>query len=249
VVPWQGALPQNAEESVRYGVAVDGLSVGTVDFQIARTGVYSGKAAVEYRSLFKLDHLLATMADIEGRAASLVWLDAASPHTAMSHYSMGNTTWHEELAFAEQGRQMRAVRRVTPAPKRLAEPEASPPVAQPIVDFVTGFYLLRRLPAKAASCMTVYINQHHYVVWATPQGSERVKTPVGMRPADIFAVRYQRMDGDTIGSGRIWLSQTEERLPYQFAIGDDRRIEVRLHTYAMGRSSGRIKPPYSVASD
>lgn len=248
-VAWQGALPQATDESVRYAVAVDGLSVGTVDFQIARTGTFSGAPAVEYRSLFKLDHLLATMADIQGRAASLVPLDAASPKSAMSHYSVGETTWHEELAFADAGRSMQARRQVTPAGAATRRPDATPDVLQPIVDFVTGFYLVRRLPAQTPACMSLYANQHHYVVWLTPAGTERINTPVGMRPADVFAVQYQRVSGETIGAGRIWLSQTQERLPYRIAIGDDRRIEARLHTFAMGRSSGEVKPPYNGASD
>lgn len=235
VVAWQGALPQTPDEQVRYAVAVDGLNVGTVDFQIARTGAFAGVPAVEYRSLFKLDHLLAAMADIEGRAAALVPLNAASPTTAMSHYTMGGASWHEELRFADAGRRMAVRTEVTPPQAGAARPaRPAPKMAQPIVDFVTGFYLVRRLPAHLPACLTVYGNQHHYIVWTTPQGSERIKTPIGVRPADVFEVQYRRTDGDAIGSGRIWLSQTAERLPYRIAFGSDRRIEAHLHTYSMG---------------
>jgi hypothetical protein len=82
----RGPLPQTAGETIRYLVDVNGLSVGTIDFKIERVGTYAGQPVTEYRSLFKLDSLVASFVPAEGRAAALVDLGSHLPLTSTNRY-------------------------------------------------------------------------------------------------------------------------------------------------------------------
>ena len=219
-------LPRLAGETVRYLVDVDGLSVGTIDFKVERRGALSGQAVTEYRSLFKLDSLVATVIPIEGRAASIVPDATFAPILAMSRYKLDKIDVSEDQTFTDGGKSVSSKR--TRDGKLVAEKRLFPGAA---ADFVSGFYVLRSLPKDAQGCAIIYGSQRAYTVWIKPDGQEKVKTPVGMRNADRYVIDYASDKSKKPFAARVWLGDGPDRLPYRAEIDGQNRLEVRIHLY------------------
>ncbi len=225
-------LPRRVGEVVRYLVAVDGLSVGTVDFKVEQDGTFQGLNVTEFRSLFKLDALVATFLPVEGRAAALVPYGRFWPMKAMDKYQLDQDRLEEELTLASEGRAM-AVKRV----KNNHTENENRAFAYPIVDFVSGFYLLRALPKTMNGCAVLYGNHRAYTVWLAPDGSEKIKTPVGMREADRYQVRYASEKSPRPLTARVWIGDVPTRLPFRVEMDGKHRLEAQVHLYESGGSS------------
>jgi len=223
-------LPRTVGESVRYIVDVDGLSVGTIDFQITRDGAFGGEPVTEYRSVFKLDALVATLVPADGRAAALVPLRTSAPLRAMNHYTSGPAKLSEEVTYTENGRQLRSVRT-----KNGARTDEARRFAGPAWDFVSGFYFLRALPRAVQGCTVIYGNQRAYTVWIEPRGEASIKTPVGYQMTDHYAVRYASERSKAPRRAALWLAQSADRLPYRVRIDGPHPLEARIHLYEKGR--------------
>jgi hypothetical protein len=223
-------LPRASGETIRYHVDVDGLSIGIIDFKIERKGLYEGRAVTEYRSLFKLDGLVSTFLPVEGQAAALVPEATFAPARAMNRYKLSETQFEENQTFSTDGRKVESKR--TRDGKLSDERREFP---SPATDFVSGFYLLRRLPAGAEGCTIIYGNQRAYTIWIKPDGTEKVKTPVGLREADRYAITYASDKSKKILTARLWLGDAPERLPYRAEITGNNKIEARIHLYENGK--------------
>ncbi len=217
-------------ETIRYLVNVDGLSVGTIDFKVERRAVYAGQPVTEYRSLFKLDSLVSTLIPVEGRAASLVPEMSFVPVVAMNRYSLSDNTFEESQTFASGGHTVMSKR--SKNGKSKDERRLFP---GPAIDFVSGFYLLRSLPDNAAGCVIIYGNQRAYTVWLKPDGSEKVRTPVGLRQAQRYLVSYASDKSKKPASGLLWLGEAPMRLPYRAELNGKSRLEARIHLYETGK--------------
>ncbi|HET6346163.1 MAG TPA: DUF3108 domain-containing protein [Myxococcota bacterium] len=226
-----GELPRGPGETIRYVVDLDGLSVGTVDFKIERRGVYQGKPVVEYRSLFKIDSLVATFVPVEGRAATLVTEPGYTPSKAMNRYRLNNDEIEEDMTYSADAHGVHAKATKDGKPK-----EEHRSFATPVQDFVSGFYLLRRLPVLESSCAVIYGNGRAYTVWIQPDGQEEIKTPVGLRVTDRYVIRYGSDKGTKLLSGRIWLGRDTERLPYKAELDGAHHLEARIHLYQAGKA-------------
>jgi hypothetical protein len=216
-------------ETIRYAVDVDGLSVGTIDFKIERRGLFDGRAVTEYRSLFKIDGLVATFVPVEGQAASIVPEIGFWPARAMSRFKMSENQIEENQTYSESGRVLSA-NRVKDG--KAADDRREFPM--PATDFVSGFYMLRRLPPGAQGCAILYGNQRAYTVWIKPDGAEKVKTPVGLRDAERYAVSYASDKSKTPFTGTIWIGASPERLPYRAIVNGKNTLEARIHLYETG---------------
>ena len=222
-----GSLPRQAGESLRYRVEVSGVDVGTVDFQIAKAGASQGNPAVEYRSVFALDALAAAVLPVQGRAAALVSNTAFWPQQSMSQFAMGTQNISETLHLAADGSQVHISLR-----KGTTNKASQRTFPTPVVDFVTGFYLLRRSARQAPSCAIVYGNERAYTVWLNPQGVATVKTPLGMRPAQRVDVRFASERAKKVTSARLYLGYDTARLPLLVQIDTPHPLVARLHRYA-----------------
>lgn len=228
---FQGDLPRYLGETIRYTVEVDGLSVGRIDFKTERDGSFQGQAVTEYRSHFQIDSLVATMVPVEGRAAAIVPLGESTAQHAMNRYSLKDKQYEEELSWesepatvvSNRSRNGKA-RRV----KRLFTSETR--------DFITAFYLLRAMPAKFSGCTLLFANQRAYTVQLNYAGDERVKTPVGLRDAERYNVRYAHERAKKTISATIWVSKEGDRLPYQAEIHGRNHLLARVHLFIPGVS-------------
>lgn len=223
-------LPRADGETVRYVIDVDGLSVGTIDFQVTRQGAYQGQPVTEYRSLFKLDALVATLIPVNGRAASLVPTAASTPLVAMNRYSSGKAEYQEDVNYTEGGAALSSVRRQGTKSKR-----ESRRFLATAYDFVSAFYMLRALPPDFAGCTLIYGNQRAYTVWLAPDGAEEIRTPVGLQPTSRYQVRFASERAKQPTEARLWLAQSVDRLPYRVQIDGPHPLEARIHLYEKGR--------------
>jgi hypothetical protein len=227
-------LPRHTGETLRYLVDVDGLSVGTIDFKIEKQGTYEGRSVTEYRCLFELDALLSSFVPVRGQAASLVPSDSTWPLKVMNRYQRRADHYEEDAIYSPDGWSLNSKRSKNGLTKTRARRFASP-----AIDFVTGFYALRSMPRDMQGCTVLFANQKAYTVWIEPSGKEKIKTPVGLRPADKYHVQLASELGKKPLEAWLWLSRELERLPYRAEIHGKHRLDIRIHWYERGASSTR----------
>lgn len=225
----KGSLPKRLGEVLRYNIELNGLAVGTVDFKIEKLGLYDGHAAIEYRSLFQIDSLLANFLPANGRAAALVGQESNLPLIAMDNYLMNKDQWQENLSFSLQATEVKSRRQKN---EQIFNDQRQFTYA--IYDFVSAFYALRRADLSNPGCQVLYGNQRAYTFWLFPDGEERVKTPVGWRLAERWAIKYGTDKGKKIYQGKLWMSKTGERVPYQAEIYEPKPVKAYLHLFDPG---------------
>lgn len=223
-----GNLPSTAGETIRYLVDVEGLSVGTIDFKIERQGSFSGEAVTEYRSLFKLDSLVASFVPVEGRAASLVGTSTHLPLTSTNRYKTDKSTIEEDLKYSKKSLHLASSRRLREGAQAKTEERD---FNSPALDFVSAYYAMRSFPADTNGCALLYANQRAYTIWVKHVGQENVKTPTGTKPADKYELRYASEKSAKIFKASVWLATDASRLPYVMRVDGDKSIEARVHTY------------------
>ncbi|MBI5507422.1 MAG: DUF3108 domain-containing protein [Deltaproteobacteria bacterium] len=217
-------------EAVRYLVEVDGVSLGTVDFKVERRGGFEGKSVTEYRSLFKLDALVATFVPVEGRAAAIVVDGDYWPAKAMDRYHLDKDNLEEDLALTADGRGF-TVKQVRNG-KTTNDKRTFP---NPVLDFVTGFYLVRALPREMNGCTIIYGNQRAYTIWIKPDGREKVRTPVGFKDADRYLLKYGSEKSPRPYDAVVWIGDQPARLPYRVRLSGKHTLEAHIHLYENGR--------------
>lgn len=220
------ALPQTAGETIRYLVDVNGLSVGTIDFKIERVGNYGGQPVTEYRSLFKLDSLVASFVPAEGRAASLVNLGSHAPVTSTNRYKSEKNSFEEDVTYSSGAKGLSSKRSRNNDQK--VDERMFP---SPAIDFVSAYYVMRSFPAETNGCALLYANQRAYTVWVKHVGQEQVKTPVGNKPADKYELRYASEKQKAAINATIWMATDATRLPYKMRVEGKQALEARVHTY------------------
>jgi hypothetical protein len=209
--------------------------VGTIDFAIERVGIFAGEPAVVFRSAFQLDGMWAALAEITGTATAVVARSSGLPLHATTDVTQRQRRVREVVRFSQGAQQLAVRRRVGPD---AASAEVKLPAnAQPTHDFLTALYNLRRLAPDATGCVRLYGNQHTYWMQLTAGGIDRINTPLGMRPADVFRVRAARLGTPQSWSGAVWLSPNAERVPYRMVFEATHLIEAKLQTYTLGRVS------------
>lgn len=219
-------LPRNLGETIRYLVEVDGVSIGQVDFRVERNGVVEGQPVTEYRSLFQLDSLVASVIPVKGQAATLVPNTRAAPIRAMNRYTLRDDRFEENLSFSSGAAAV--------ASKRLKNGRAKQvkrSFAAPVRDFISGFYMMRTLPREAKGCTIIYANQRAYTIWVEHTGTDSVKTPVGVKQADRYAIRYANERSKKPLSGTMWISQDQARLPYRMLLDGKHSLDANVHLY------------------
>ena len=231
-------MPQRVGEALRYTVDVNGVGVGTIDFKVHRQGHYAGRAVTEYRSLFNLDALVAALIPANGQATALVRAQTAWPTVALSHYTSGDHVIDEKMQFSDDGQDIVLERTKDGNTTHLKRHEG-----QVLMDFVTGFYRLRSLSHEREACGFVFGNERLYTFWFTPEGPDERKTPVGIRPAWRYGLRYasDRFPNVVI-HGKLWTAADATALPYEVELTGARHLQARLHTYQPGDTPGAAGP-------
>ncbi len=222
----KGLLPQVAGETIRYLVDVNGLSVGTIDFKIERNGTYAGQKVTEYRSLFKLDSLVASFVPAEGRAASLVNTSSHVPLTSTNRYKSEKSSFEEDVTYKLDGKGLSS-KRLRNSEQKVDERT----FPSPAIDFVSAYYLMRSFPTNTNGCALLYANQRAYTVWVKHAGTEQVKTPVGSKTADKYELKYASEKQKNAINATIWIATDATRLPYKMRVEGKQALEARVHTY------------------
>jgi len=231
-IPIAGSLSQSLGETIRYIVDVDGLSVGTVDFKAVQRGSFNDALVTEYRSHFKIDSLVSAIVSVEGRAASLVPLDGQIPVRAMNRYRIRKNQYEEEVVYDASRNELVSNRSRNGKRKRDVRH-----FVVPARDFIAGFYFFRTLPRDVNGCTVIYGNQRAYTIWISPDGQEKVKTPVGLRLADRYTIRYASERFKKPRTGRVWVSVGPDRLPYRAELDGKHSLLARIHLYEPGSGS------------
>ena len=226
----QGSLPRQVGEALRYQVSVADVVVGTIDFQIFGRSRHGTAHLTEYRSLFTLDALAAALLPVQGRAAARVSDSAYWPQQMMSRYSVNGVELDETVTLDGTGRVLHIKRQKGGAAQ--AQVRHNPTA---VLDFISAFYALRRLPQKTASCTIIFGNERMYTVWLQPQGLEEVKTPIGMRPALRVEVRFASERAKKTMHGRLWLGTQDDLLPLRAEIDGNMALTAQLHLFDLGQ--------------
>ena len=91
-------------------------------------------------------------------------------------------------------------------------------------------------PPVAKGCTLIYGNQRAYTVWIEALGEEKTKSPVGMKNADVYGIRFASDKSKEQSTGKIWLGQDASRLPYKAElITADHRLEANVELFTMGQ--------------
>lgn len=226
--------PAKIGETLRYAIDLDGLSLARADTVVARRTQQQNQTFIEYRSRLQTDQVVQLLLPVQGDAASLVPVQGPQqyPHQARQYYRWGDSHYFEQFDGGNN-RQLLASWQGDHAPPANLGPLMQQEIT-PAFDWLSAFYALRGLPKKGASCLRVYGHHQTYRVWLRPDGSERVSTPVGRQQADCYEVYYESLQPHKAGSGRIWLSQTQARIPLQMQMQSNRCFRARLQMYAAG---------------
>lgn len=235
--PWPPrALLLPVGETMRYLVEVDGLSVGTLDFQVLPAGPEAGQ---EVRAVLGVDPLAASLLPARGRAAARLDAQSGRPLRAFMELSEGQRQAKFAWEFAAAGRPSRASA-TTPSQGRrhLVLPEQGP-----MLDLLTTFYSLRQLAGQRHACIRVAAGVDVARLELTFASDELRRTPVGMRPSSRWQLRWASRPGArhaTAGSGQLWTSQ-ETGLPLEADMRGRRHLRAVLSTYQV--PAGAAPPP------
>ena len=101
---------------------------------------------------------------------------------------------------------------------------------------MTAFYRLRALQHDQVACGLVFGSERLYTIWISPEGVDERKTPVGIRPAWRYGLRYASDKfPKVVISGTLWTAADASGLPYEVELHGARHLEARLHTYQVGQ--------------
>jgi hypothetical protein len=230
-------------EALRYQLSVANVVVGTIDFQISGRSRRGEAQITEYRSLFTLDALAAALLPVQGRAAARVPDTALWPQQMMNRYKISGVELDETVTLDATGHILNIKRKKAGVAQ--AQVRQLPTA---VLDFVTGFYALRRLPQKTSSCALIYGNERLYTVWLQPHGIEEVKTPIGLRPALRLDVRFASERAKKTLHGRLWLGTQDDLLPLRAEIDGSMALAAQLHRFDLGQpESGPAPAPASLS--
>lgn len=223
-------LPRTLGETISYAVDVQGVSIGSINFRVERAGTVEGVPVTEYRSLFRLDALVSSVIPVRGQAAAIVPVQQRAPIRAMNRYTLRKDRFEEVMSFRAGASRVESART-----KNGKNKEVKRSFAEPVRDFISGFYMMRALPEEANGCTVIYANQRAYTIWFEHDGLESVKTPVGMRPARRYKVRYANERSKKVLEGMIWISDDSARLPYRMRVDGKASMDAHIRSYSVAR--------------
>ncbi len=159
-------------ERIRYSLWLDGLAVGSLEFRVANEGVTAGKAAYELVSRFKVDELVATVLPVNGEAHSVVEQASLIPMRMWNDYFLNGKKYRETFEQVRPG--VLKAQREREGSARLKTERT---FTGPIMDFVSGFYLLRAGRVASPTCSVVFGSHRAFTVLLEPLGVSTASTP------------------------------------------------------------------------
>ena len=197
---------------------------------MANTGQTAGTRAYEFVSRFKVDELVATVLPVNGEAHSVVKQSSLVPLRMWNDYHLNGKEYHESFTQKSPGK-LKALR------ERQGSAQLKTERTFPggVLDFVSGFYLLRAGRVTTPTCALVFGSHRAFTVSLEPLGTETVETPIGQRPAEKLLLRYGAERSKRTREAIVWLSQSADRLPYRVEIKGEHHIIVKIDMYDPGQ--------------
>ena len=200
-------FPRIPGEKLQYDLELFGINLGTASFEIKRRGTFQGVPVTEYRTYVDTSSMVDLLTTVEGHAA-IVPDGQFAPVQAASRYVFRNQKEEEFQTYKLQGKQVVSKRnrngKTTVAQKHFQSP---------VMDFLTGFYLLRGLSQNASGCTIIYSGHKAFTLWVQPQVTETISTKFGRQLAHRYKIRYGSNRCRTVKEVLLWLSADGKRLP------------------------------------
>ena len=209
LVPHRG-LPREIGERLTYQLEMFGFELGTANFSIKRRGRFEGRPVTEYAVNIDSASLLEWISTIEGSGATLIEDGRSHPLAATTRYRYHNCREQERLTYSQNGRHVHSERHHN---GRRSVKETM--FAAPVVDFLTGFYLLRGLKQQDHGCTIVYSGHKAFTLWIHPEADEMLKTANGPVSTTRYRLRYGSERDKRVKKMNIWISKDTARIPIQ----------------------------------
>jgi hypothetical protein len=185
----------------RYEVEMLGFDLGTVTIEVARRGTFGGRPVTEYRASLRGEPLVKRLLGVDGELRSLVPDDGFTPLQSSLRYSFRDERYHELQSHSEDGRV--SAKRTRNGKTKLYERD----FGAPVLDMLSAFNLMQRLPAAAAGCAVLYTDGRAYTIWLEPKGTEAVEAGGRKIKAERYLARYGSDKGPpVIQELDLWLS-------------------------------------------
>jgi hypothetical protein len=227
VPPWRPELG----ETVAYDLEILNVGVGTLSVAAARRGLHHGEPVTEIRSDLDVNRSVAALVPLEGEMATLVPDTRHTPVQTAQRYRWAMVRSSETTTYSTDGRAVNS-RRTTED----GQVDKQRSFHAPVHDFLSGFYMLRGLPADAAGCLLFFGNSKPYTVWIEREGQESIGTAIGKRKADRYLVRYASDEGNAVKTARVWVSHDAARLPLRALALNKYSPKIELKKYVPGKS-------------
>jgi len=202
------AFPRAPGEKLQYDLELFGINLGTASFEIKRRGTFRGVPVTEYRTSVDTASMVDLLTTVEGNAAAIVPDGHFAPVQAASSYVFRN---HKEQEF--QTYKLHGKKVVSKRNRNGKTSTQQKHFQTPVMDFLTGFYLLRGLSQNTSGCTIVYSGHKAFTLWIQPQRTETISTLFGKQSAHRYRIRYGSNRSKKIKEVLLWLSTDEKRLP------------------------------------
>ena len=217
-------------ELFQYRIEMLGIGLGTVNVTTARRGLHRGAPVTEYRAWVEPASMISGILHLEGRVASLVPDGSFTPVSTLLEYRFRSKRYRESQSFSRDGSV------VVERRKNGKDKTYRRDFDGPVLDFLSAFNMVRRLPTEPNGCVVFYNDGRAYTAWIEKVGSEQIKVAGKKRSADRYRVRYaSEKSKKKIEEMKFWLSPGEERFIYRAEASAGVAPKIELTGYSSGR--------------
>ena len=174
--------------------------------------------------------MVSALVRVDARISNVVPQAGCTPSASLLRYTFRGDHFSENQSRSPSGMQL-----VSKHDKngKLSTDQREFPM--PVHDYLSAFFLLRRLPPQARGCTVIYGQRRAYTVWIEPKGSQRLTTPEGRRTFERYELRYTSEKSKEIRSAELLITAGADRIPYQFKSDERLAPVVRLKEHQRGR--------------
>ncbi len=229
IIP-SATIQHHRGELFEYDLELVGFSLGKATITAWQQGSFQGQSVTEYRAWIEPDSLISAVSAIEAQAFAIFPESSFTPVQSLTRYKYRGTSVEESQQRSEGGKKLQ-----TTVSRNGKQSRRNKEYSIPVHDYLSGFLLLRGLPAQSAGCTVIYGEGRAYTVWITPKGKDRLDTSSGKSNFDRYELRYGSDGSRTIRTVEIWMTPGPEPIPFQ-AKGESRASPVvKLTGYKKGR--------------
>lgn len=187
-------------EQLEYDVELLGLDLGRVTIETSRRGTFNGQPVTEYRAWVEGEQVARRLLGVDGQLAALVPDGSFTPVQSLMRYSYRSERYSELQTYAADGS-------ITATRTRNGKSKTfSRSFGAPVLDMLTAFNLMRRLPDGAEGCAVMFTDGRAYTVWLEHVAMDTVELDGREVPATRYRARYGSDKEKRIYLLDLWLS-------------------------------------------